>query len=648
MKREKGTKHIKPAAGRIVAGSVALLILVMLLNSATAFAIGSEAPQFNDDGQEEVIEIDGQDCVDGEVIVKLKDADGTMSLLDSDATQELEGDLLVADVPEGESVESYIEELEQQPNVAYVQPNYIYTLEQTVNDPGAQLPDPDQWYLDTINVYEAWDTTMGSSDVKVAVLDTGIDIDHTEFSGQIYLQTDVVDDDGSADDDNGHGTHVCGIIAAAANNGTGIAGIAPGVQLIVVDVFTKTAEPAWFASTADIIEGIQYAVGNGADVINMSIGDYGDDTALSEAVGDAADAGVICVAAAGNDGITDNHYPSDYDACISVIWTNGDDTKDSRSNYGPQKDISAPGGGICSAYLDNGYAYMSGTSMATPVVSGVIALMLSVDPGLTAGEVKDILYGSVVDLGDAGRDDVYGWGRVDAQAAVLAAAGEAVPVISVRVDKETLDMCVGDSETLAAIVSTLNATDKAVFWTSDDESAATVEDGVVTAAGAGTAMVTATTGDGGFTDTCTVSVELADIQSAVYTINQTGGLIEDVTPGTTAAALKANILNDGAHIHIYDAAGTEYTGNNVSTGMTVRLVVGEAVRDELKIVVLGDCDGSGGISITDYTLVRLDILGLKSLNQPYLTAGDIDKNGVISITDYTLIRLDILGLKKIH
>jgi len=369
----------------------------------------------------QIVEVDGFQCVDGEVIVKFTETTSdaaiqdTLESVDSEVQQELPvDDLLVTEVPEGETVEDFIDTLEEQPNVEYVQPNYVYQLGVTINDSYASS----QWHLSTINTYDAWNVTMGSPDVRVAVLDTGIDLDHPDLSGQIYAQTDVVDNDGSADDDDGHGTHVAGIIAATANNGIGVAGIAPGVKLIVVDVFGPD-----YANTTDIIEGIHYAVSNGADIINMSFGGYENDTAFETAVATAVSGGVVCVAAAGNDNTSTPCYPSDYDSVISVIATTSSDTKASWSNYGSAKDISAPGEYIVSTYIDGGYAYMSGTSMASPVVAGVVALILSANPDLSVNEVKEILYSTAVDLGESGNDATYGWGRVDAYAAVAAAAG---------------------------------------------------------------------------------------------------------------------------------------------------------------------------------------------------------------------------------
>lgn len=738
-----------------------LIIILTVIPISKVSAEDTVKPNESETEEIEITTIDGRDCVEGEVIVKYKNSQSAVTMqstiegLRSEAeVTNLSDGLNVLKVPEGQTTENFMKSLESQSNIQYVQPNYIYRLNRTVNDPGAQLPEPEQWHLNTINAFEAWDTTMGNSEVKVAVLDTGIDDNHPDLIGRILMQEDVVENDGKADDDDGHGTHVAGIIAASADNGEGVAGIAPGIQLIAVDVFGwYTVEEdgqyhnEFIAYTSEVIEGITYAVNNGANVINMSLGGYGNDPALKTAVDNAVNAGVVCVAAAGNDGyddfyeeyydeytgeygISSKHYPSDYDSCISVIWTNEDDVRNVNSNYGPSKDISAPGNRILSTYTENQYAYMSGTSMASPIISGVAALILSVNPSLTVDQVKNILYSTSADLGTAGRDEEFGYGRVDAEAAVLA-AGTYIPVAGVLLDKDTVSMFDGDTEVLTAMVSpseaqcksvmwttsnekvaivnngvvtaiaggsaTITATtvdgrfidscqanviqrvhgvsldmgsmtieygqtgvlaatvipesaaNKNVTWTSDNDDIATVIDGIVSAGGIGQTIITVTTEDGEFTDTCTVTVEPPMIKSSVYSILRSEGFIKGVPINTSAAQLKANLDNNPDQINVITREiMEEYTGDMVATGMMVKLMLDEQVEDELEVVVAGDCNGDGKISITDYTLVRLDILDLKSLESADKEAADINGDGEISISDYTLIRLDILNLKPIH
>ena len=423
---------------------------------------------------------DGRLFVQDEVLVKFHSKQNkssmarTLSSLDCKIANQISDNLVRTDLPKDESIERFIEKLEAQPEVAYAQPNYIYQLAAAVTDPFADSHNPNyQWHLETINAFDAWDITMGDSGIKVAVLDTGIDLTHPEFNGQIHAAVCKVEDEPDAQDDNGHGTHVAGIIAAKAD-GVGSVGVAPDVQLIIVDVFGWYEEQIFGATSESIVEGIEYSVDNGAQVINMSVGSCHADTAEEEAVNDAVNAGVVCIAAAGNhdpeeDDPTEALYPSDFDACISVIATDRNDERASYSNYGTAKDISAPGGGgsnyIVSTYLrseqPSGYLGAQGTSMASPVVAGVVALMLSANDTLTVDQVKTILYGTAIDLGTPGKDIYFGNGRVDAQAAVLAAnSPHTITLSSSNTSQGTVS---GGGVTFSGLKTTVRATPKSGY-----------------------------------------------------------------------------------------------------------------------------------------------------------------------------------------
>ena len=327
------------------------------------------------------------------------------------------GKWLLASVPNNKTFYSFARTIAKENNIAVIQPNYKYTLDLIVNDPYSNIDSLFQWHLNNISAFESWDISMGDKDTIVAVLDTGADLSHPDLAHQIIASIDLVDDDGNAQDDNGHGTHVCGIIAAEANNGIGGSGVAPSSKLFVIDVFDTDGED-WWANSSEIIEGINLAANNEADIINMSLGSYYYDEAYQAAVEYANSRGVIVVAAAGNSSTSLPHYPSDYPTVISVVATDEDNIIASFSNYGDTKDVCAPGVGIYSTELNGDYVYMSGTSMAAPIVSGVIALMLSHRPELSVNEVKNILYNTATDLGNSGRDNYYGHGLVNAEAAL--------------------------------------------------------------------------------------------------------------------------------------------------------------------------------------------------------------------------------------
>ncbi len=383
-------------------------------------------PPLNESG---IIEVNGAQCVSDEIIVKFKDsvADSTVETVlesvDSEVQEEVTVDnLVVSAVPENETVEDFIETVEDLPSVEYAEPNYIYTMDAITNDPGLSQ----QYYLTNIGIYDAWDVSMGSANVKVAILDSGIDTDHPDLAGTIYAQHDYVNNDERAEDDEGHGTMVAGVIAGNANNGRGIVGIAPGVKLIIA----KVIDSRGYAKLDNVINGINYAVNSGADVINMSFGGYLISYAMEEAIDKAVAAGAVCVGAAGNDSTSQSCYPADYESCISVIATDEENIITYFSNYGNNKDIAAPGYNIVTTYMGGGYASVGGTSFSSPIVAAVAALMLSIDPTLTVDEVKSILYGTASYYDDQPSSwhykNYYGNGNVNAGLAVIYVAGTKV------------------------------------------------------------------------------------------------------------------------------------------------------------------------------------------------------------------------------
>ncbi len=330
--------------------------------------------------------------------------------------------------------------------------------------------DPDrskQWYLGGANVDEAWELSKGDGQIAVAVIDSGIAMNHPDLRDNIVAPYDVVGDnrtdttpsvpDFSPDDELGHGTHVAGIACARADNGVGIAGVSFNANVVPIKTFYYSAQAAGYVtSTSDLISAYRYLLddagdGSGASlaqihdvrVINMSLGALweqetsGADQALLDAIDEADRAGILTVCAAGNDEyeLPYKNWPSDYETCVSVVALEKNDRRASFSNYGPEKDIAAPGSAIYSCVPDTygrsagSYAYMNGTSMASPVVAGIAALVFEANPSITTDQAKDILYETAVDLGAPGKDDQFGYGKIDAAAAVRAAAAySSVPV----------------------------------------------------------------------------------------------------------------------------------------------------------------------------------------------------------------------------
>ena len=288
-----------------------------------------------------------------------------------DVIQEL--DVHVIQIPKNK-VKEKVRDYENEAFVEFAEPDYIAFAIFTPNDTYFG----NQWGMPKIQAPEAWDITRGSSTVTIAICDTGIDQDHEDLSGKIVASTNF---SGSAtvNDMFGHGTHVAGIAAAVTNNSKGVAGVGFNSSLMNVKVLDDNGSGyySWIAS------GIKYAADNGAKVINLSLGGYFSSNTLKNAVNYAWNKGCVLVAAAGNDGLSWPLYPAYYTNCIAVAATDKNDAKASWSNYGNSwVDVAAPGVDIYSTLPNHqnqigiqNYGSLSGTSMATPHVSGVAALV---------------------------------------------------------------------------------------------------------------------------------------------------------------------------------------------------------------------------------------------------------------------------------
>lgn len=353
---------------------------------------------------------------------------------------------------------------------------YLPVIFQQSGDSGntSAVPDDEyyqdlQWNMDLIDAEAGWAKAKGDG-VTIAVLDTGVDVDHPDLQSKLLSGFDFINDDSDPDDDDndygesstfwGHGTHVAGIAAAVTDNNNGVAGVGWNAQILPIKVLDEKGT----GTTSELVEGIKYAADQGADVINMSLGGTGQSTAVADAVGYARDRGALLVAAAGNERQSGSptFYPAAYEGVVAVSAVTSDRTVAPYSNQGDYVDVAAPGGEgeqlaveqyVWSTYPTDkgsgsprvGYAGLVGTSMATPHVSGLAALIWSKNSGLNADAVADLIVSTAMDLGPAGRDDDFGYGLIDAGAAValggrastlsLAAASAQPPV---RVSSEPL------------------------------------------------------------------------------------------------------------------------------------------------------------------------------------------------------------------
>jgi subtilisin family serine protease len=312
--------------------------------------------------------------------------------------------------------------LENDPRVASVVPDAVG---RATDWPAAgSVPDDelwDAWQADMrlIGMPSAWGMTTGSTDVVVAVLDTGYELNHEDLDAvPVVSRRNIRTGTNNVNDGYGHGTHVAGTIASSTNNGLGVASMAPGVTIMPVKVLDANGHGYW----SDFLDGVDWAVAHGADVINLSLGSYltANQVANWQPTFTAAwEAGTMVIAAAGNNNNNTLFYPASFANVLSVSATTNNDIKASFSSFGPAVDVSAPGVSIASTYRDNKYYAMSGTSMATPHVAGLAAMIRSIHPEFTLAEVETAIKATALDLGDPGWDKYFGHGRIQPPLALV-------------------------------------------------------------------------------------------------------------------------------------------------------------------------------------------------------------------------------------
>ena len=327
-------------------------------------------------------------------------------------------DTKVLEVPASEMGDA-IDSLEASPAVDYVQPEVV--LEASTTIPNDALW-KEQWGPARVLAPKVWDSTKGSPSVVVAVVDTGVDYSHPDLQGVFVPGFDLVNNDADPRDDQGHGTAVAGVIAARTQNRVGQAGMCWKCSVMPVKVLDRNGS----GPTSTIAAGIVWAVNHGAQVINLSLGGAGTTQVLQDAVSFAASKGVLVLAAAGNSGSTTKFYPAAYPSVVSVGATQEDDTLYSWSNRGADwVQVAAPGCDTAPV-RGGGYGNFCGTSAATPVVSGIAGLALSLDPTITPDRLAQALR-TTARQGTSGVQ----YGRVNALRA-LAALGLVAPLNTSR------------------------------------------------------------------------------------------------------------------------------------------------------------------------------------------------------------------------
>lgn len=306
--------------------------------------------------------------------------------------------------------------LRRQPGVAFVERNRRVPHAFTPNDPSF----PSQWHLPAIDAPRAWDITTGSSAIVIAVLDSGVEASHPDLAGRLVPGWNFYDNTANTADVFGHGTRVAGAAAAAGHNGLGVAGVAMESHIMPI----RVSDSAGYAYYSTLASGLVWAADNGARVMNMSFAGIAASSAIRSAAQYARGQGAVVVAAAGNCGCFD--ATPEAPEIISVSATSSSDTLASWSSRGNFVDVAAPGAGILTTSRGGDYISVSGTSFASPITAGVVALMMAANSDLTPTQIEQLLKANTDDRGAAGWDPSFGFGRVNAYRAVAAAAGSVV------------------------------------------------------------------------------------------------------------------------------------------------------------------------------------------------------------------------------
>jgi serine protease len=484
--------------GRIQNVAFVLLPLALVMLFATAVFAGSDLRMqsdrvgLSDSSSSELVDDIRRSAEDringkfsqGEILVRFKNKDKFVRV----------------PVLAGSRVQEMVEQYSKRSDVLYAEPNYEAHAFLVPNDTYYGY----QWHFNNstyggIHMEDAWNITNGSGAI-VAVIDTGVAYENYSTGGPAWRRSqyyqapdlantnfvqgyDFVNNDTHPNDDEGHGTHVTGTIAQSTNNGSGTAGVAYGASIMPVKVLNSQGS----GSYADIADGIRYAADNGADVINLSLGGSSGSNALRDALEYAYNKGVVIVAASGNDGTGTVSYPAAYDEfVIAVGATRFDETRAGYSNWGSALDIVAPGGdtsidqngdgygdGVLqqtfgNTYNDWGYYFYQGTSMATPHVAGVAALVVANGNAVGPVDVRRALEETADDLGVSGRDDIYGNGLLNAIGALNWTSGPIDNPPTVTLTAPANASVVVGNVLITANATDDNAVDKVVFKVGTD------------------------------------------------------------------------------------------------------------------------------------------------------------------------------------
>ena len=579
----------------------------------------------------------------------------------------------VVEVEEGLTVVQAIVELMKEPHVVAVEPNYFFfPADEEYAQPedaydfeaqGVKINDPqkgDQWSLMRSELYNAWSLATCDNTVGIAIIDTGCYTAHADLAPNIVATYNATNRGSDVTDNDGHGTHVAGIAAGVADNGTGIAGSSYNANLVII----KATDSDGKFNTATIMRAYEYITKYQSTynirVVNMSLGanwsgnptyNWSSDIyGVAKCIARAKDNGILTVCAACNKQPSASYYPAypgDFDGCLSVMNLNSNNVLDSTSNSNvgntlgtanATKDICAPGTGILSTMSNGGYGYMTGTSMAAPFVSGIAALCFAADPSLGPESVMDVLESTAKQPdGSSGWTQLYGYGCVDANAALWNVTGQQYPSMpsAISIENATVS-AIADQPWVAdgvepALSVTLDGTTlsegtdyRLQYFDNYDVGTASV---VIEGIGAYTGSITKTFAIKGNLAYATVSVSPTTVSY-------------DGKPKTPAATVKFN----GQKL----AAGTDYAvtyANNTNLGTATLTVTGKGKYLGKKSTTFTI---AGNLAMCSMTLSASTFTYNGQVKQPGVTvklAGKTLRSGVDYTTTYTNNKL--VGTAKV-
>jgi thermitase len=359
--------------------------------------------------------------------------------------------LHVVHLPPGLSEEDAVARLSRRPELKFAELDRKVSVALAVNDPYIGSA----WHIGKIGAPTAWDSTQGAG-VTIAILDTGVNVSHPDLKDRLVPGYNAYDKNTDVSDLCGHGTAVAGTAAASTNNAIGVAGVAGAAKIMPIRIAYKDSTggcPAYFSTIAS---GITYAADNGARIANVSYVGIAGSSSVKSASRYMKSKGGLVFISAGNNNRDENVTPDD--AFIIVSSTDSYDKKSSFSSWGSFVSLSAPGSGIWTTNNALGYSSWNGTSFASPVGAGAAGLMMAARPDLSAEQIESLLFSTSVDLGTTGRDPVFGYGRVNAAAAVSAARAYAA-VVDSSAPLASITAPLGSSTVSGLVPVSVNASD---------------------------------------------------------------------------------------------------------------------------------------------------------------------------------------------